>query len=355
MKEAENVRCPDVTMNPITWQVEQVTEKLGQLATANFFDLQPLMDISDILSSPLKAKWEVSVPLPVGRNACTAVSLHGSVYVGSGLEGNSAYEYQISYRLDVYNLSTNQWSPSPITTPYHAYDMTVLDDKLVTVGGVTKSDKFTNKILFLDAGQWKDYSEMPTARGSVTAVGHEDMLIVAGGKADDVDGTVIKVCTTELLDTTNGCWYTCDNLPTPHSQLKPTVVNNTLYMLGGSIARRNPSSQVFSASLEKLSTHQLKWQSLTDTPWHFSHPVGLYNKFLLIVGGRHPADVTVQSSEVHAFNSSTGLWELITNIPVPTSGPAVVSVADNKIIVLGGSVGSKQRLISTNVWIGTFE
>ena len=35
MKEAENVRCPDVTMNPISWQVEQVTEKLGQLATSS--------------------------------------------------------------------------------------------------------------------------------------------------------------------------------------------------------------------------------------------------------------------------------------------------------------------------------
>ena len=36
MKEAENVRCPDVTMNPITWQVEQVTEKLGgQLSTSS--------------------------------------------------------------------------------------------------------------------------------------------------------------------------------------------------------------------------------------------------------------------------------------------------------------------------------
>ena len=33
MKEAENVRCPDVTMNPITWQVEQVTEKLGPSLT----------------------------------------------------------------------------------------------------------------------------------------------------------------------------------------------------------------------------------------------------------------------------------------------------------------------------------
>ena len=26
MKEAENVKCPDVTMNPITWQAEQATK-----------------------------------------------------------------------------------------------------------------------------------------------------------------------------------------------------------------------------------------------------------------------------------------------------------------------------------------
>ena len=81
----------------------------------------------------------------------------------------------------------------------------------------------------------------------------------------------------------------------------------------------------------------MKWKSLTDTPWIFSCPVGLSNKFLLVVGGRRPSDATIQSSEVHALNPSTGLWELITNIPVPTSGPAVVGVDDNKIIVLGGT------------------
>ena len=61
----------------------------------------------------------------------------------------------------------------------------------------------------------------------------------------------------------------------------------------------------------------------------------------MAVGGIHPSDVTIQSSEVHALNPSTGLWELITNIPVSTSGAAVVGVADNKIIVL-------EELLATN-------
>ena len=300
----------------------------------------------------MKVKWEEAAPLPVGRASFISVLLHGSVYVGAGFEGRSINNHQPCYRLDVYNLSTNQWSLSPITTLYAAYGMTVLDNKLVTVGGWVSDNKATNKVLVLDAGRWKDYSEMPTARSCATAVGHYSMLIVIGGNAVVKDKWTI-VSTVELLNTTNGCWYTCDDLPTPHIQLKPAVMNNTLFLLGGFATDGTPSSQVF--SLKTFSTQQFKWQSLTDTLWHGSHPVGLYNKFLLAVGGRHPSDATIQSSEVHALNPSTGLWELIANIPVPTSGPAVVGVADNKIIVLGGSVGSKQRLFSTDVWIGTFE
>jgi len=83
-------------------------------------------------------------------------------------------------------------------------------------------------------------------------------------------------------------------------------------------------------------------------------PVGLW-KFFLAVGGCDLNDITIKSSEVHALNPSTGLWELITNIPVPTSGAAVVGVADNKIIVFGGVIGSKNRLFTSNVWIGIFE
>jgi len=313
--------------------------------------LQQPVGIPDIFSNPVKVKWEEAAPLPVGRSACIAVLLHGSVYVGAGFEGRSVNDNQDCYRLDVYNLSTNHWSPSPFTTPYCHYAMTVLDNKLVTVGGWVSDDKATNKVLVLDAGQWQDYSEMPTARSCAAAVGYHSMLIVVGGIAK-VIGKQTAISTVELLDTTNGCWYTCDALPTPHYQLQSAVVNNTLYLMSGS--HKKPSSQVFSTSLEALTTHNLKWQSLNNTPWVFSLPVGLW-KFLLAVGGCDLNDITIKSSEVHALNPSTGLWELITNIPVPTSGAAVVGAADNKIIVFGGINGSQKRLFTTNVWIGIFE
>ena len=293
-------------------------------------------------------KWEELAPLPVGCNGHTAVLLGGVVYVGGGFEGRNIDDGKGSYRLDVYNLTTNQWSSSPITTPYCLFALTVLDDKLVTAGGATKNDEIVKKVLVLNAGQWKDYSEMPTTRVFATAVGYHSMLIVVGGIIK-VEGKWTVLSTTELLDTTNGCWYTCNNLPSPHQQMKAAIINDKLYLLGGFDKDRKPSPQVFVASLDTLSTHQLNWQSAPNTPWCLSAPIVLYNKFLLTVGGRQQS----RTSEVHIFNPSTGQWKHLTNIPAARSGTEVVGVADNNILVIGGL--TNENKYSNTIWIGVFE
>ena len=296
--------------------------------------------------------WKELAPLPVGRTAHTAVLLGGNIYVGGGSEGKSNYDFQYCYRLDAYDLTTNQWTPSPITTPYCWFAMTVLDDKLVTAGGRSKNNEVVKKVLVLNAGQWKDYSEMLTARSAATAVGYHPMLIVVGGEINASGHTVIP--TTELLDTTNGCWYTCNNLPSPHRQLKAATVNDKLYLSGG-IDADDPSPQVFVASLDTLSTHQLNWQSAPNTPWCYSSPVVLYNKFLLAVGGRKSSDVTSQTCEVCFLNPSTGQWKHITDVPAARSYPAVANISNaNKIIVLGGMTNNDTKFSKT-LWTGVFE
>ena len=305
-----------------------------------------------IFTKPLKVEWKEAAPLPVGLTAHTAVLLHGSVYVGGGFEGKSKYDQKDCYKLDIYNVYANQWSTSPITTPHCWFAMTVLDDKLIIAGGETKSGTATNDVFGYDEGEWKNYGSMPTARCAAVAIGHQSMLIVVGGEALVKDERRV-VATTELLDTTNGCWYSCDDLPLPYRQLKGAVTNNTLHLLGGDDKDYKASSQVFTASLDNLLSHQLKWQSLPDTPWCYSTPVVLYNKFLLTVGGRRPFDGHSQTTEVCTFDPSTGIWKQIANIPSARSFPAVVGVAGNKVIVIGGL--NQQRQYSNNVYIGVFE
>ena len=291
-------------------------------------------------------KWKELAPLPVGHVLHTAVLLGGNVYVGGGIERRNFDDDQISYSLNVYNLTTNQWSPSPITTLYGAFSMTVLDDKLVTAGGTTKNNEVVKKVLVLNAGQWKDYSEMPTARCYATAVGYHSMLIVVGGVIK-VEGKWTKVSTTELLDTTNGCWYTCNNLPSPHQQLKAAVMNDKLYLFGGFDKDSKPSAEALVASLDNLSTHQLNWQLSPNNPWCLSAPVVVYNK-LLTVGGEQES----RTSEVCIFNPSTSQWKHLTNIPAARSGTAAVGVANN-IMIIGGMTNNDE--FSNAVWIGVFE
>ena len=307
---------------------------------------QPVADSQvDIVRKTVK--WEELAPLPVGHNSHTAVLLGGSVYVGGGFDGKDYTVDQDSYRLDVYNLTTNQWSPSPITTPYCGFALTVLGDKLVIAGGRTKNDEVVKKVLVLNAGQWKDYSEMPTARSFATAVGYHSMFIIVVGGSIKVEGKWTTLSTTELLDTTNGCWYTCNNLPSQHQQMKAAIMNDKLYLLGGFAKGGKPSPQVFVASLDTLSTHQLNWQSAPNTPWCASAPVVLYKKLLFTVGGKWQQSRT---SEVYIFNPSTGQWKHFTNIPAARSGPSLVGVADN-ILVIGGSTNNNEY--SNTVWIAT--
>ena len=302
----------------------------------------------DIFSETVK--WKELAPLPVCRTAHTAVLLKGNIYVGGGLEGTNSNDQVNSCRLDVYNLTTNQWSSSPITAPYYWSAMTVLDDKLIIAGGETKNDEVVKKVLVLNAGHWKDLSEMPTARSYATAVGYHSMLIVVGGRIK-VKGEWTRSSTTEMLDTISGYWHTCSNLPCPHQRMKAAVLNDQLYLLSGVDQDLKLSTQVFVASLDTISTYQLNWQSAPNTPWCSSAPVVLYKKFLLTLGGCHQS----RTSEVNIFSPSNLHYKCLANtrIPAPRSSSAVVSLADNITVVIGGTTDNGKRTKKT--WIGTFE
>ena len=304
----------------------------------------------DIFGKRLTMNWEKIAPLPVYRVAHTAVLLHGSVYVGGGREGKEGF---YSNRLDVYNIATNQWSTSPISTPQDSFAMTVLDNKLIIAGGVSKSNHVVGQVFYLYSGQWKHYSVMPTARYSATAVGYQLRLIVIGG-GTKTDGKWIRRSTVELLDTITGCWHTCNNLPSPQAYISSVVMNDSLYVLGSK--GQDASPVVFTASLNALSAGQLQWKSFPDTPWCASAPVVLYNKYLLTIGGRNQSDKHAKTDEICAFDPANGLWLPIANIPVRRSQVAVVAVAENRIVCIGGDVKpTAEQEYSTIAWISILE
>ena len=273
----------------------------------------------------------------------TAVWLNGLVYVGGGYVTGAVP----SYIINCYDPVNNSWS-SPINTPYCHFAMTKLNNKLLIVGGMDRSYKRTNQILTMDAGQLKNYTKMITARSYATATGHQGMLIITGGE-DDKGKTLSS---TELFDSSNGQWYMSNGLPQPHHWLKSVIVDDILYLLGGMNKDTKHSPAVFTAPLDTLSRHQLKWNTLQDTPWCASAPVSVYGTHLLIVGGvKKIGDKYIRTSDVYELNKVSHSWEAMGHIPSARNASTAVSTADNRVIVVGG-VNDKGEYTNT-VWIGS--
>ena len=292
----------------------------------------------------MNIKWEEGAPAPVLCSGHTAVWLNGVVYLGGGF----GHDGKASYIINCYDPVNNSWS-SPINTPYFLFAMTTLNDNLLISGGRDKSYKTTNQILTLDAGQLKNYTKMITARSRATATGHQGMLIITGGKDDKGE----RLSSTELFDSTNGQWYVSDDLPQPHYWLRSVIVDNILYLLGGINKDYSDSPAVFTAPLDTLSRHQLKWNTLQDTPWCASAPV-IYGTHLLIVGGgKKIGDEHTHTSDVYKLNKVSHSWEAIGHIPSAKRSPAAVSTADNRVIVIGGMNDKREN--TNTVWIGSYD
>ena len=172
------------------------------------------------------------------------------------------------------------------------------------------------------------------------------MLIITGGQGDMRK----TLSSTELFDSSNEQWYTCNDLPQLHVSLKSVIVDNILYLLGG-INKDSPSA-VFTAPLDTLSKHQLKWSTHQDTPYCDSAPVSVHGTHLLMVGGSKMTGFDyIHYSDVYKLNKVNHTWEAIGNIPSARYFSAAVSTADNRIIVIGGL--NDKRECTNKVWIGS--
>jgi len=282
----------------------------------------------------------------VDRSGHTAVWLNGLVYVGGGNE--TGVLGKGSYTINCYDSVNNLWSSSPINTPYCHFAMTTLNDNLLIAGGKDKHNKNTNQILIMDASQLNNYTKMTTARVYATAAGNQGMLIITGGEDDE--GKILS--STELFDTYNKQWYICSDLPQPHYRLHSVIIDNILYLLGGSNKDGKVSPAVFTALLDTLSSNQLKWNTHQNTPWCRSAPLSIQGTHLLIVGGRKKKGDQI-TSEVYKLNKVSHSWEAIGHIPSARKVSAAVSTADNRIIVIGGWNDKSER--TNTVWIGSCE
>ena len=257
------------------------------------------------------------------------------VYVGGGDAGNDRHLCTVM-KLD---LKRDEWTKLPqYSAKYFA--MTSYANELVVVGGRDPVTwKRTNQIAVFTSGRWTNpYPPMNTARSSSTAVSCNKYIIVAGGYGDQDKRT----SSVEVLDVTSRTWYIAESLPTPRTELKSTLIGNTLYLMGGEdhigltkAVHKVNLNELITKAVSKQTTPTL-WQSIGDTSLKRSTPLNVGGS-LLAVGGSD--DRFSPSSSIHLYQPDTRRWVKVGDLLTARLNCTCSVLPSGEVIVAGGYGG----------------
>ncbi|XP_064407372.1 actin-binding protein IPP-like [Halichondria panicea] len=270
------------------------------------------------------------MPIKMGCSVQNVV-IGDTVYVGGGSAGNDRD------RCTVMKLEQDQWTKLPEYTAMW-FAMTSLANRLVLVGGFDlRNNKLTNQLAVFESGEWTHpYPPMNIARHSSTAVSFNNHIIVAGGYNEKV-----RISSVEVLDVASRRWHIAQSLPNPRSDLKSTLIGNTLYLMGGwDHTVSSPTKTVHHADLDELIANALSnmdtptlWQTLQKVPLVYSAPLSI-GRSLLAVGGRD--DRFNPSSSIHLYQPDTSRWVKVGDLPTARYYCTCSELPSEEVIVAGG-------------------
>ena len=266
------------------------------------------------------------MPIKMGDDVQSVV-IGDTVYVGGGTADNDR-------DCTVMKLEQDQWTKLPEYTAYW-FAMTSLANRLVLVGGSDpRNSKLTNQLAVFESGEWTHpYPPMNIPRESSTAVSFNNHIIVAGGHDDKR-----RTSSVEVMDVASRRWYIAQSLPNPRSELKSTLIGNTLYLIGG-FDHTGATKTVYHVDLNELIAKTLSnldtptpWQTLQEVPLEFSAPLSI-GRSLLAVGGW---DGDNSSSSIYLYQPDTRRWVKVGDLPTARECCTCSVLPSGEVIVAGG-------------------
>lgn len=234
-----------------------------------------------------------------------------------------------------YHVAKDEWDKL-LASEYQSFSMVVIENRLTTIGGISRDQTRTNCLFSLVGRSNKEWEELyppiPTHRVCAAALTTPTHLIVAGGR----DRT--ELCTIEVMSRENYQWSQAANLPEPMGSLQMVLCLGQLYIC---------MQQVFySYSLEKLlrscyeapdTSNGNGWTKLTDIPTYSGHCLSCLSDELLVVGGCSTDDK--ETAAIHGYDQDTATWLAKGEMPTARIDALTTSVAlgaEELVVVVGG-------------------
>jgi len=192
-----------------------------------------------------------------------------------------------TFQFSIGGAAENEWTAKkPMPTAREGLGVAVVNGKIYSIGGLNNDTNLTvNEEYDPIMDTWKTKEPMPTARSGFAIAAFQSKIYVIGGTTgtSDASGFTGK---NEVYDPATDTWETKAAMPTPRADLCASVVNGSIYLIGG--------KEYWEGSLN------------------------------------HELDVT------EVYDPATDTWTTAASMPIPVFGYAS-AVVDGKIYVMGGT------------------
>ena len=180
---------------------------------------------------PTNDSWETKTSMPTPREAMDANLVDGKIYVIGGKQRFPNVDFDINQVYDPVNDSWSSKTSMPIGIDYYA--SAVINNKIYLIGGGDNNN--LNQIYDPQTDTWSNGTSLPVgvdsaAAGSTIGVMASKRIYVIGGK-QNLEGKNFN----QIYDPETNTWIAGISMPTPRHSHGVVVVDDVLYVLGGSI------------------------------------------------------------------------------------------------------------------------
>jgi N-acetylneuraminic acid mutarotase len=310
------------------------------LASMFLFTLQlPVADAATANS------WTTKKPMPTARGGLEVAVVNGKIYA----IGGSNNDTQLGVT-EEYNPITDTWTTkTSMPTPRSGFAITVYQNKIYCIGGTTgDSDNFVsgltgvNEVYDPATDTWETKTPMTTPRADLCAsIVNGSIYCMGGKKYWGFDPYYSELNITEVYNPAEDSWTTNASMPFPVFGCSSAVLNDKIYVIGGSSHLQLGPELDTTASNQVYDPENDTWTTQTHLPLAESYGAAAATtgvtapKRIYFVGG---SNETTYNPVPYAYDSASDNWRAGASIPTPRIylGLAVV---DDVLYAIGGFDG----------------
>ncbi|MCL2358826.1 kelch repeat-containing protein [Candidatus Bathycorpusculum sp.] len=293
------------------------------------------------------SSWTTVKSMSTARGDFGVAEVGGKIYVIGGInETNTPLGI-----VEEYNPVTNTWTTKKsMPTPRSGLAVAVYGDKIYAIGGTVGNVYVGNNEMYDPAtDRWEQRATMPTPRAGLCAnVVNGSIYLIGGEKFSSTMPFYGETDINEVYNPATDSWTTKAPLPKAVKGYGSAVVNNKIYVIGGSNQTYSTSNSGLVNNNQVYDVQTDQWTSARAFPFTVSRgaavaTTGYHAPQRIYYFGGFSAE---KNNRTEMFDPVTNSWNTLESMPRLKERLGVVSVSD-VLYIIGGFDG--------NEWVSTVE